>query len=220
MNRKLYIILCLLLYLNMQRVAAQDNIGFNFLFLTHHFGGNKMAFLQPNKLDKNAKYVLNWGGVVHYERYIYRKRISLKVAQAMYSDCATLFAGHTHLAFRVNFLNSDRHSLRLGFGPTWVYRETWHRFPDYVQENVYFERRGDWDYVFVWYGGEIEYDYKLSKNWEINAHLIPGVPEFFNLGIGFRYWLNPIPSNKRWRDHPLKHKWFYSSADMRKVSLE
>lgn len=67
---------------------------------------------------------------------------------------------------------------------------------------------------FVWYGGEIEYDYKINQYWEINAHIIPGVPDFFTLGVGFRYWLNPIPSNRALRNHAKKNKLFYSAKDV------
>lgn len=147
----------IIILFQLNRICAQDNVGFNFIFLTHHPGGNRMAFLQPNKLDKQAKYVLNWGGALHYERFIYRKRWSIKLAQAMYSDCARLFAGHTHIAFRANLLNGDKHSLRIDFGPTWVYRQSWHRFPGYEQENRCFKLRGDWDYVFrvVWWRNRV-----------------------------------------------------------------
>lgn len=195
-------------------LSAQDNVGLNFIFLTWHPGGNKMAFLQPNRLDDKAKLVLNWGGVAHYERFIYRKKLSVKLAQAAYSDCAQLFAGHTHIAFRLNVLNSEKHALRFGFGPTWVYRKNWNRFPGYVQENRYLKSRGDWQYVFVWYGGEIEYDYSVGKKLDINVHVIPGIPDFFTFGIGARYWLKPVPSNKAWRKQPARRKLFYKQSDI------
>lgn len=190
-------------------LKAQDNLGFNFLFMTWHPGGDDMAFLQPNKLDKKATLVLNWGGVVHYERFIFRKRLSIKLAQGAYSDCAQLFAGHTHLAFRLNLLNSNRHDLRVGFGPTLVYRKSWDRLPGYVQQNRYLKTKGNWQYAFVWYGGEVEYDYRIAKNWDLNFHVIPGLPDFFTFGLGFRYWLRPIPGNKAWRKNPKRNTWFY-----------
>ena len=166
---------------------AQDNIGVNFIFMTWHFGGDNMAFLQPNRLDEKATFVLNWGGVLHYERFLYKRKLSIKLASGAYSDCAKLFAGHTHLAFRWNFLNSNKHDLRLGFGPTYVYRQSWYRFPGYIQEIPYFKTRGNWQTTFVWYAGEIEYDYKLTNKFNIGLHVIPGVPYFSVFGIGVRY---------------------------------
>ena len=194
--------------------GAQDNIGFNFIFMTWHFGGDEMAHLQPNKLDPKATFVPNWGGVGHYERFIYKRRLSLKVVTGAYSDCARLFAGHTHLAFRWNIIQRERHDLRVGFGPTWVYRQSWHRFPGYIQNIPYFRTKEDWQTAFVWYGGEIEYDYKINSYWNINVHIIPGIPDFTVFGIGFRYWLHPIPNNKYWKQNPEKKKWFYSASDI------
>lgn len=193
---------------------AQDNFGVNFIFMTWHPKGDKMAFLQPNRLDPEAKIVLNWGGVAHYERFIYKKRWSLKVAQAAYSDCANLFAGHTHLGFRWNFLNGEKHSLRFGFGPTYVYRQSWYQLDGYEQQNQYLKTRGNWQTAFVWYGGEVEYDYTLSEKLSINLHIIPGIPDFFTFGFGFRYWLRPIPANKEWKNKFTKSKWFYSAKSL------
>lgn len=178
---------------------AQDNVGLRFVFGTLHPNGEKMAFLMPNKLDKNAVAVLNWGFIGHYQRYIYKKRISLKVAQGGYSDCARLFAGHTHLGFRFNFLNGKRHSLEFGFGPTFVYRESWNRFEGYVQDTKLLKNTKNWQWNFVWYGGELEYDYALTKNIDLNINVIPGYPKFYTFAIGARYWLRPIPSNREWK---------------------
>lgn len=193
---------------------SQDNAGASFMFLTWHPGGDKMAFLQPAKLDRNANFVLNWGGVAWYERFVYRKRISIKFAQGAYSDCARLFAGHTHVGFRLNFLNSKKHSLQYGFGPTFVYRQSWYRFPGYVQQNKYLKTSGNWQYAFVWNGSEIEYDYKITSKLDIGLHIIPAPPDFLSFEVGVRYWLRPIPSNKAWRNQPAKRKWFYTQKDI------
>jgi len=194
---------------------SQDNIGVNFPFLTWHPGGDKMYFLQPNRLDKNAVFVLNYGIIGHYERYIFKQRLSIKVAQAFYSDCAELFAGHTHLAFRLTLLNTRLNTIRLGFGPTFVYRKSWYRFPDYVQQTKYLKTKGDWQYVFTFFGGEVEYDLSINQNTSINFHIIPGIPDFILFGFGIRYWLNPIPKNKDWKKHPDLKKWFYSAKNIR-----
>lgn len=212
---RFYIILLFLVLSQALKSFAQDNMGINFLFTTWHIGGDKMAFLQPNKLDKNANIVLIWGAVGHYERFIYKKRFSLKVTSSAYNDCANLFAGHTHLAFRFNFLNSSKHALRFGFGPTIVYRQSWHRFPGYEQQNRYLKSKGDWQYAFVWYGGEIEYDYKINDRLDLNLHAIPGIPDFVTFGVGFRYWLRPAPSNKFWKTNPDANKWFYNANDFK-----
>ncbi|MCE7042422.1 hypothetical protein [Dyadobacter sp. CY312] len=199
MYRKLLCKLFLLTFLApVTLVRGQDNIGLRFVFGTLHPQGEKMAFLMPNKLDKNAVAVLNWGFIGSYQRYIYKKRFSLKVAQGAYSDCARLFAGHTHLGFRVNFLNGKKHALEFGFGPTFVYRESWNRFEGYVQDTKLLKNTKNWQWNFVWYGGELEYDYSVSKNLDLNINCIPGYPKFFTFAVGARYWLRPIRSNREY----------------------
>ena len=175
--------------------AGQDNIGLRFVFATIHPVGEKNAFLMPNKLDKNAHFVLNWGFIGSYQRYIYKRRLSLKFAQGAYSDCATLFAGHTHIGFRFNFLNSSKHYLEFGFGPSFVYRESWYRLPGYEQETSLLKNAKKWQWNFVWYGGEIEYDYKITDKFDLNINCIPGIPKFFTFAVGARYWLRSRPVN-------------------------
>jgi len=171
---------------------AQDNIGIRFVFATIHPAGEKNAFLMPNRLDENAHVVLNWGFIGSFQKYIYKRRLSLKVAQGAYSDCARLFAGHTHLGFRFNFLNSRRHYLEFGFGPTFVYRKTWYRFAGYEQETNLLKNTDKWQWNFVWYGGELEYDYKITDHIDLNINCIPGYPKFFTFAVGARWWLNPL----------------------------
>ncbi len=176
---------------------SQDNIGLRFVFATVHPAVEKNAFLMPNRLDKNAHFVLNWGFIGSYQKYIYKRRLSLKVAQGAYSDCARLFAGHTHLGFRFNFLNSRRHFLEFGFGPTLVYRKSWYRFAGYEQETNLLKNTDKWQWNFVWYGGELEYDYKITDHIDLNINCIPGYPKFFTFAVGARWWLNPLAEKVR-----------------------
>lgn len=215
----LLILLCCIAGLKAGPASAQDNFGINWIFTTIHPKGNINAHFQPRRLDPDARVVLNWGGVASYERFIFRQRFSLKIAQGAYSDCARLFAGHTHIAFRLQMLNGGRHSLRVGFGPTWVYRKSWYRFPGYVQENRYLKTKGDWQRAFVWYGGEIEYDFRINRRLDIDLHVIPGVPDFYTVGVGARYWLNRPPTNRQWRSQPKKNKWFYRKTDIAETDL-
>ncbi len=194
---KIFYVCCLSCCLHFG-LYAQDNIGLRFLFSTIHPDGDDMAFLMPNRLDKRANIVLNWGFIGSYQRYVYRKRIALKFAQGAYSDCANLFAGHTHLGFRLNVLNGKKHYLEVGFGPTLVYRETWRKLDGYVQQTKLLKNSKNWQYNFVWYGGEIEYDYAINKNLNLNINCIPGYPDFMTFAVGVRYWLRPIAANRDW----------------------
>ncbi|HOY06821.1 MAG TPA: hypothetical protein PLO67_15535 [Saprospiraceae bacterium] len=181
------------------KLGAQDAVGLWFVTGTVHPYGENMAFLMPARVNDRATLVFNWGFVGTYQRYFYKKRWSLKFAQGVYSDCAQLFAGHTHLGFRLNVLNGRKHSLEVGFGPTFVYRRSWYRFPGYVQDaNLLLKTSGEWQWNFVWYGGEINYIYHLTRQWDLTCHVIPGPPKFFTFGFGTRYWLQYNPPNREW----------------------
>lgn len=192
MKHLLYLTTGLTLLVTSGATQAQDNIGLRFVFATLHPNGERNAFLMPNRLDKDAVVVPNWGFIASYERYIYKKRWAVKVAQGAYSDCARLFAGHTHLGLRLNVLTSRRHSLEIGFGPTFVYRQSWNRFEGYVQETHLLKNTENWQWNFVWYGGEVEYDYALNKHIDLTLNVIPGYPKFYTFALGARYWLRPI----------------------------
>lgn len=194
---KLFYVCCLIAGLHFD-LNAQNSVGLRFLFSTIHPGGDDMAFLMPNKLNERANVVLNWGFIGSYQHYLYKKRIALKFAQGAYSDCANLFAGHTHLGFRLNVLNGKKHYLELGFGPTFVYRETWQKLEGYIQQTMLLKNSKNWQYNFVWYGGEIEYDFAINKNLDLNINCIPGYPDFMTFAVGVRYWLQPIASNRDW----------------------
>lgn len=191
--------IAMLWLLPLSHLHAQDAVGLWFVTGTVHPGGENMAFLMPARVDNRAILVFNWGLVGTYQRYFYKKRWSLKFAQGIYSDCAQLFAGHTHLGFRLNVLNGRKHSLEFGFGPSFVYRRSWYRFPGYIQDSdLLLKTSGDWQWNFVWYGGEINYMYHVSPRWDVTVHVIPGPPKFFTFGFGTRYWLQYNPPNKEW----------------------
>ena len=195
-------------------LLAQDNFGVVVPFLTYHLQKDEQAYLQPNRLDKDAKFVLNYGLIAHYERFIYQNRLSVKVVQAAYSDCATLFAGFTHIALRYKFISTSKHELRAGFGPTYIYRQSWYRFPGYIPTNKYLKEHGDWQSAFSLLGGEIEYDYKLNDKVSINVSVIPAIPDLLFFSLGFRYWIRPIPQNSFWKTQAGKRKLFYRSRDL------
>ncbi len=204
--KNLAIIILMFVSIYAPKAFSQDNVGLRFVFATVHPEGEKNALLMPLRLDERAVIVLNWGFIGSYERYIYKKRIALKVAQGAYSDCAQLFAGHTHVAFRANLLNSRKHSLEVGFGPTFVYRKSWYRFPEYEQETKLLKKGEKWQWNFVWYGGEVEYDYALTNKMDLTVNCIPGFPKFFTFAVGTRYWFRPIPASKDWPKKRTKIK--------------
>lgn len=170
-------------------VSAQNKVGLKYFGLSIHPKGEKEnAFLMPNKLDKDAYLVLNAGGVVSYERFLYKDILSLKIAQALYADCAARLGGFTHIGLRGRIMKSGKHLLTGGLGPTLVFRRNWMELEGYKNQNRFKGNQEDyWQYLFLWYGGEFEYQYSMSKELDFSVSFVPGYPHLMSLSLGVNY---------------------------------
>jgi len=144
----------------------------------------------PLRLDNKAVLVVNIGAMASYERFFSKDKFSIKIVQAAYSDCVSKFGGFTHLGFRGVIFKTKRHLLNGGIGPAFVYRRSWYEIPGY-QNLKYFKGENDdtWQYKFLWYGGEFEYNYKWNEKSDFSLTFIPGYPKLMSLSAGFRYWI-------------------------------
>lgn len=165
--------------------ALKNAVTVKFFGLSGHLKQAKNPSLFPNRLDDKGIFVLNLGGIVGYERFVWRDRISIRLEQGLYADCAAELAGFTHLGWRGVILKKGRHSVNGGFGPTLVYRQDWNKMQDY-EDDGYFKRSGNWQYKFYWYGGEFEYNYMLKHGTELSINMVPGLPELISVGVGVR----------------------------------
>ncbi|MBF8964271.1 hypothetical protein I0P70_13535 [Pontibacter sp. FD36] len=168
-----------------EQPAYKNAFTVKFFGLSMHLRPTPYPELFKNRLDRKGIAVLNFGGIVGYDRFVVREVISVRVEQGLYSDCASSLAGFTHLGWRGQIFKAGRHSLNGGFGPTLVYRRDWNRLQGY-EDDGYFNRRGDWQYKFYWYGGEFEYNYQLKGQYDLSLNLVPGIPELVSFGAGFR----------------------------------
>lgn len=175
-----------------ERLTAQDNIGIKFFGLSIHPKGEKdNAFLMPNKLDKNAYLVMNFGAEIMYEKFLHKDILSVKVVQALYSDCAEKLGGFSHIGIRAKIFKIERHSLFGGIGPTLVFRRNWQEMSEYVNPNRFKGEVNDkWQYLFLWYGGEFEYKYLISDRIDFSASFIPGYPDLMSLAVGVNLKFN------------------------------
>lgn len=173
----------ILLSLNLK---AQNNLGIKYFGLSIHPKGEKdNAFLMPNKLDENAYLVVNFGGIVSYEHFVFKDIISLKIVQALYADCAARLGGFSHIGLRGTILRKGKHTLSGGIGPTMVYRKSWLELNEYVNQNRFKGDENDqWQYLFLWYGGEFEYKYSLNDKFDISSSFVPGYPDLISLSFG------------------------------------
>ena len=121
-NKSIILIALISLFTFSERVIAQDNIGIKFFGLSIHPKGEKdNAFLMPNKLDKKAYLVMNFGAEIMYEKFLYKDIVSAKIVQALYVDCAEKLGGFSHIGIRAKIFKIGRHSLYGGIGPTLVF---------------------------------------------------------------------------------------------------
>lgn len=165
--------------------AFKNAVTVKFFGLSAHLKQSPHPELFPNRLDEKGIFVVDLGAIVGYERFVYRDKLSVRVEQGLYADCAAELAGFTHVGWRGTILSRGRHSVDGGFGPTLMYRKDWNRIEGY-QDDGYFKRHGQWQYRFYWYGGEFEYNYELKSGTDLSVNLVPGIPELVSVGVGLR----------------------------------
>ena len=114
----------------------------------------------------------------------------LRTSIATYRDSGNLLAGFFHGGFRFNLRKFQRFHIRLGFGPTFIWRQNWwvHK-QDYDGSTFYGEtyQSGNFERAFVWVGGDIELEWKLKSGKRLIFACIPGYPVIIANSIGFRF---------------------------------
>ncbi|MBI9055590.1 MAG: hypothetical protein JEY96_17330 [Bacteroidales bacterium] len=183
------LILCLFLAMLPFLGIAQDNFSAKFFGFSFHPDGDVNADNMPTKIDKNGVLVVNIGMYFGYEHFVHKDKLSIKTAVAFYSDCGGLFSGLVHVGFRGVIVQFDRFSINGGLGPTFIYRRSWYsKFDDYVNSGFYNGNETDfWQYKFLWYGGELEFNYQLTNRLDLSTTFIPGYPKLLELSFGVRY---------------------------------
>lgn len=168
---------------------SQDNFTVKFFGFSFHPDGDVNADNMPTKIDKNGVAVVNLGVYLGYEKFVYKDKLSLKAVNAYYSDCGGLFSSLIHFGFRGVILQMDKFSINGGFGPTFIYRRSWYsKFDNYVNSGFYNGNETDfWQTKFLWYGGELEFNYQLTEFLDLSATLVPGYPKLIDVSIGIRY---------------------------------
>ena len=171
--------------------SKRNSIGLKFMGLSFHpLSGKPNAELMPNRLDKQAYFVLDLGALLSYEYFIVPDVLSVKFIQGLYADCAAQLAGVTSVGLRARIFQIGRHSLLGGIGPTWIYRHNWYHIPNYVDTKYYKGTPADkWQYKFLWYGGELEYKFAISSKLDFATIFVPGYPDLMAFAVGINYKL-------------------------------
>ena len=174
---------------------SQDNFTAKFFGFSFHPDGDINAENMPTKIDENGVLVVNLGMYLGYENFFHKDKLSYKAVTAFYSDCGGLFSGLLHVGFRGVIYQNGNFSVNGGLGPTFIFRRSWYsKFDDYVNSGFYNGNETDfWQYKFLWYGGELEFNYKLNNSLDFSTTFIPGYPKLLELSVGIRYRFNKLP---------------------------
>ncbi len=161
-------------------------VAIEYLGLSFHPGGGSTPEIYPLKLDEQGYWVVEVGGVLSID-YYFHKRFFVRGSIAHYLDCANVPAGYFHIGFRGVIFQSGKHTIVGGMGPTLLYREDWHQFPEYKGDPFYGDRvYGKWQYRFIFYGGEFTYLYDLTDRAQLQCSIVPGIPIVLVLKVGLR----------------------------------
>jgi hypothetical protein len=176
-------------------LMGQSTLTVKYFGLTVHPFGDNSAALMPYKLDNDAKYVLNAGGFIGYERYIYEDFLALKCIQGVFTDCSGGLAGVSHFGVRGVLIDTKSHRLSFGLGPALLYRDSWYRFGGRYQSAGFFNdyksrNLGDIQWKLFFLAFEFEYDHSINHNNDLSLSFTPGIPMACVLSIGLKHWFS------------------------------
>lgn len=186
---RLFLFLTFFFTLAGKTVHAQGSASsLKFFGLSLHPEGDPNAHLMPINPDGHGYLVLNLGGMLSHETAVLDSAFSIKAIQTLYADCAGQAGRFSHIGIRFLVFKKNRHMLSGGIGPTFIFRRSWHRLPEYQPSGFFNGDPGEaWQYKMLWYGGEFEYNYAIGGQTAISFTFVPGYPNLISLSAGLRY---------------------------------
>jgi hypothetical protein len=159
-----------------------------YLGLTYHPDGGTTPEVYPLKFDRKAYLVLSIGAAGDVD-YSLGKLFFLRLKSTVYKDCAFLWAGALHFSPHAQYTFGNNR-INLGIGPIFSFRQDWHRFKQFVDDDFYGDRvyKG-WQYRFYGTALELEYLRRITKTLEMQCSVIPGAPLVITFLFGVRFAL-------------------------------
>lgn len=166
-------------------------LGLNFTGISYHPGGGENAEPYKRSLDDEDYWVLLMGFQANADYKLHRF-FYLRTATSVYRDCADVWAGYYHLGFRANWDVTEKFSMRIGIGPTYLWRQNWYgRVKDYKKDSFFGDAKpGDFQGKGIFYGGDAELEWKAWDRVSLVYAVIPGYPEVVQNSIGMRLTFN------------------------------
>lgn len=173
-----------------QDFQPKFSVGVKYMGLTTHLKKSLHPQIYKRKFDKGGHVVINHGLILNFE-YFVSDRAAIRLSQALVPfDCANKFLGATQLGISYGrFIAQSSNEIRIVAGPIHFYRRSWKDIDGYKDDGLFrLSKNGKWQTKFVWYGGEIEYNYWLNQNQAFSLNWLPGVPELFTFSPGYKMW--------------------------------
>lgn len=140
------------------------------------------------KLDRKAYLVIDVGGAVNLD-YRLSNSFFFRLTSALYKDCAFVTAGCVHAGPRIQFPWTGN-CFNIGIGPILSFRQDWHRFKEYQNDEFYGNRVfHGWQYRFYMTALELEYLRRINDSMEFQWSIIPGAPLVITSMFGIRFKL-------------------------------
>lgn len=172
------------------------NLSFQYLGLTWHPGGGGNAELYPLKFEDKGYLVPEVGAVVNLD-YRLGDSFFFRLTSALYKDCAFVTAGCIHAGPRIQYSWGDN-CLNAGIGPIFSFRQDWHRFEEYQDDEFYSDRVfNGWQYRFFPFAVELEYLRRINDSMEFQSSVIPGAPLIITFLFGIRFKLSQPEAGKQ-----------------------
>lgn len=179
-------ILVLVTILVATNCSAQWFIGVKFMGVSFHTDKGLNHKMYRAAVGKRNQVAFHLGVALTCE-YKFNDWFSAKVDQCVFRDCAAKFAGMSMFNLRYTQDLGRAGDASAGLGPFFYYRKSWFSLPEYVDDG-YFKtsKNGKWQRKFVWYGGEIEYNYPINDNLDWSTNILPGIPVVVAVASGVR----------------------------------
>ena len=153
-----------------------NDVDYNIRFYGYSHHLEKDWFFHPGLQIDRDSYLADW--------FISRTSI------AVYRDSGRLIAGFFHAGFRINARKFDRFYIRLGVGPTFIWRQNWWLHKHGYDGNTFYGESyhsNRFEYAFLWIGGDIELEWRLDSGKRFIIATVPGYPVIFANSIGIRF---------------------------------
>lgn len=151
-----------------------------------HIDENRNGHLYRAAIGKNNRVAFHTGLALTFE-YKFNNWFSVKADQVGFRDCNGRFAGMSMFNLRYTRDLGRAGDASIGFGPFFYYRESWTSLPGYEDDGYFRESANKkWQTKFVWYGGEIEYNYPINEEVDWSTNILPGLPVVIAVASGLR----------------------------------